>query len=393
MMVGTMGHQKKPKADSPYPPGWEPFLYAINANLDDDTPRLVFADRLQENGDEARAEFIRIQCELHRVHPGYDGNSGIIRGHFSDAQRNMWRREKELRTAHRDGWARGIPAELLGRGWDYRRGFVCHLSATARQWIDQGEAARRVTPVESVGLARTAGVEQVFHEVSLVGLRRLFLVDLTSAGANSLAASPALDTLDGLGVSGVGESALAIRNSIGSLVESPRLANLSRAWVQFSPIGDAVAFGLAGNSALRRLVELKLLNTGLTAPWLDVFIRSPAASGLRVLNLQANPLGDDGVRRLVNSPLTGLEELNIRYNNLTAGSARLLAAWPGLRSVRTLLLSGNEFGPEGARALLGSEHLAGVTTLELPALRVHKQDRERLADLPEYQRIRNVRFA
>ncbi len=42
----------------------ESFLRAIFSNPDDDLPRLVFADYLQENGDENWAELIRIQCEL-----------------------------------------------------------------------------------------------------------------------------------------------------------------------------------------------------------------------------------------------------------------------------------------------------------------------------------------
>ena len=39
------------------------FLGDIIENIDDDTPRLVFADWLEDNGDEARAEFIRLQCK------------------------------------------------------------------------------------------------------------------------------------------------------------------------------------------------------------------------------------------------------------------------------------------------------------------------------------------
>src|SRR5436190_9976773 len=35
---------------------------AIRANPLDDTPRLVYADWLQEHGDDERAEFIRVQC-------------------------------------------------------------------------------------------------------------------------------------------------------------------------------------------------------------------------------------------------------------------------------------------------------------------------------------------
>ncbi|MCI0704841.1 MAG: TIGR02996 domain-containing protein [Planctomycetia bacterium] len=42
----------------------EAFLRAIFDAPDDDTPRLVYADFLQENGEEDRAELIRVQCEL-----------------------------------------------------------------------------------------------------------------------------------------------------------------------------------------------------------------------------------------------------------------------------------------------------------------------------------------
>ena len=42
----------------------EHFLRAIIADPADDLPRLVYADWLDENNDPARAEFIRVQCEL-----------------------------------------------------------------------------------------------------------------------------------------------------------------------------------------------------------------------------------------------------------------------------------------------------------------------------------------
>ncbi|MDB5313612.1 MAG: hypothetical protein JWO38_7814 [Gemmataceae bacterium] len=43
------------------------FLAAIRANPDDDTPRLVYADWLEEHGDPDRAAFIRVQCELEPI--------------------------------------------------------------------------------------------------------------------------------------------------------------------------------------------------------------------------------------------------------------------------------------------------------------------------------------
>jgi uncharacterized protein (TIGR02996 family) len=42
----------------------EAFLRAIFDTPDDDTPRLVYADFLQEQGEDDRAELIRVQCEL-----------------------------------------------------------------------------------------------------------------------------------------------------------------------------------------------------------------------------------------------------------------------------------------------------------------------------------------
>jgi uncharacterized protein (TIGR02996 family) len=40
------------------------FLEAVLANPDDDAPRLIFADWLEERGQAARAEFIRLQIRL-----------------------------------------------------------------------------------------------------------------------------------------------------------------------------------------------------------------------------------------------------------------------------------------------------------------------------------------
>ncbi len=48
----------------------ESFVAAIAANPDDDTPRLAFADWLEENGDAARAGFVRDQVRLARMPAG-----------------------------------------------------------------------------------------------------------------------------------------------------------------------------------------------------------------------------------------------------------------------------------------------------------------------------------
>ena len=43
------------------------FLQAVLADPEDDAPRLIYADWLDEQGEGERAEFIRVQCALARM--------------------------------------------------------------------------------------------------------------------------------------------------------------------------------------------------------------------------------------------------------------------------------------------------------------------------------------
>jgi len=123
-----MAHTRPPEPDAPYPPGWEPFLAAIKAEMFDDTPRLVFADWLQENGDEPRAEFIRLQCRRHPLR--YDHPEA----------KELEARGEALAQANGGRWLAGFP------GWFrkekayvacFRRGFVTNCSMTRRP-VPQG---------------------------------------------------------------------------------------------------------------------------------------------------------------------------------------------------------------------------------------------------------------
>jgi uncharacterized protein (TIGR02996 family) len=59
----------------------ESFLRAIFDAPADDTPRLVYADFLDENGEPERAEFIRVQCEHKRLLSLEPGDPGLGRLH------------------------------------------------------------------------------------------------------------------------------------------------------------------------------------------------------------------------------------------------------------------------------------------------------------------------
>src|SRR5215211_1107475 len=90
------------------------FLDDIVKNIDDDTPRLVYADWLEEQGRDERAEFIRVQVGRAR-RPEWDG-----------AQLRL--REQELLKLHAEEWLAELPA-VEGAKWEgFRRGIVAEVS-------------------------------------------------------------------------------------------------------------------------------------------------------------------------------------------------------------------------------------------------------------------------
>src|SRR5262245_8220254 len=68
------------------------FLQAIITNPDDDAPRLIYADWLEEQGDEDRAEFIRVQCELEQLPPE------------TERRTELTRRQSDLLYLHSEKW-------------------------------------------------------------------------------------------------------------------------------------------------------------------------------------------------------------------------------------------------------------------------------------------------
>src|SRR5258708_31097953 len=88
------------------------FLQDVLDAPDDDVPRLVYADWLEDNGEPDRAEFIRLQIRLCR-----EGGFG------ADEAAEMEARIEQLRLAHDDEWA-GPVVSHLATGWSFQRGFV-----------------------------------------------------------------------------------------------------------------------------------------------------------------------------------------------------------------------------------------------------------------------------
>ena len=107
----------------------EAFLQRIRAYPDDDTPRLIFADWLEEQshrlpGASQRARFIRVQIALARLaEDAADPGVGFApRDDREVSRKELELEEHALLNEFQEEWA--SPFRGLATGFEFRRGFV-----------------------------------------------------------------------------------------------------------------------------------------------------------------------------------------------------------------------------------------------------------------------------
>src|SRR5262245_13845876 len=117
------------------------FLAAILDAPDDDAPRLVYADWLDEHGDGARAEFIRLDIRLGRMLSDDPARSGLRR------------QIAELRQPHFQQWVDRLP-QFPGVHWEaFTRGFVSVVKfETPDAYFDHARDVFAAAPVREVRL-------------------------------------------------------------------------------------------------------------------------------------------------------------------------------------------------------------------------------------------------
>jgi uncharacterized protein (TIGR02996 family) len=81
------------------------FLRTILDHPEDDLARLVYADWLDEHGEQARADLIRVQCELEKLTD--EDPRGVV----------LCEREAELLTAHAHSWRFASSCRRGRRSW------------------------------------------------------------------------------------------------------------------------------------------------------------------------------------------------------------------------------------------------------------------------------------
>ncbi len=129
------------------------FLSAVIAQPDDDNVRLVFADWLQDHGQEERAEFIRAMIREPHFTVVYDEAAGLV----PDTPDRRVACHLLRRNGHK--WLGPYYEAASGRQWLWRRGFVDVVVCAAADWIAEGDAIRASHPVTRVRLTTPPDVD------------------------------------------------------------------------------------------------------------------------------------------------------------------------------------------------------------------------------------------
>lgn len=369
-------------------------LDEIRARPDDDTPRLMLADWLEEHGDATdavRARLLREQCTLARRDP-----ADPLR--FADGERLddlLLRHGDELDGPARNvlgTWHRGLravqtyPGELDALharpdrlAWTERLGFA---GLPLHEEVSQVAARLRAVLAGVRQLALDTGERTPDWLTALRGpeLRRLTHLAVTGpvrVGNSSdalLAAGPFPDLVSlrthhaDLDRLAAGEATPTLRelhlgqwwSSLEPLFASRHLRHLERVVLTSVQQAALTLPAAAGLPALRSL-RVSGLADGVSV--LANVARSPFWLRLEELELPHLPLSPAILRTLVPAPR--LRKLDLTQTRLDPGGAEQLRAlpWPALA---TLLLRRNALDPDGA-AHLARAHLPALRTLDLGA--------------------------
>lgn len=377
---------------------FESLIRAVFANPDDDTPRLVFADFLDENGQHDRAALIRYQCEQARLRANSNRYKELERvinklvpkvrkqtGVFPFAHRHTGMQYTFVRgflhlTGHferleldavparfvnlfRDGWVEAVRATAFSEyqltsewGWVPLLSRIAELDVSRFERDEDTLFALVAVTAEARASGRLLRIK--VHKRNQPELDRLLRADRgeSVADAAELDEERYFDSLTPA--------------ALGLLLRSGRLSGAAALSLD-GQLGDAdVSTLLAADRS--RLNELTLHGWALSATGSAALVRGLLAPGasLRALGLYSDRLTGAGHALASLDGPTRLESLSLA-NTLTDGDAAALATSPGLSNLAYLDAGYNpELTTAGVSALLASPRLPKLAYLGLNGLTV-----------------------
>jgi uncharacterized protein (TIGR02996 family) len=330
-------------------------LAAIYDAPDDDAPRMVFADWLDDHGEPARAEFIRLQLRLAPMSEDDPAGKGL-----RERERELWAANRAAWTADAPKWP-GVKVST-----QFRRGWPESVTCTGAAFLKHGAKIISRLPLRELSFEKLTPAQciKVAASSALAGVRTLGLYNekVLDQGAEVLFNSPHLAGLTSLDLNSTDITAASMK----ALAESPYLKRLKALALSSNVIYDTGIAQLAEARGWDALREFKGYSMGLSEEAAAYFADAPIFSRLETLEISENWLGDQGAARLVKGKSATWRHLDLGHNQLTDTGAEALARSPRLARLEKLVLRDNAIGVRGVRALANSRHLAHLRELELP---------------------------
>jgi uncharacterized protein (TIGR02996 family) len=344
-------------------------LAAIRAHPEEDTPRLMFADWLEEHGDEVRAEFVRLQCELARLDS--DGSDSqtlyefLCESDYVTRPAADWTqiddgihrrlalstRAKDLEDRFAKVWTPKVPRRSNVTFGSFRRGFPHALA------LPRGKKLETVAPVIRDRLPAFFLHAHDFDAEFVAQLRAVQLADRLAGLYLTGACAPGLEAL-------------------GKLPDAASVRTLElRAW-------DAPA-ALAAVAGAPHFAGLRALNTreiSLNAADAETVFRTKHLRGLTRLHLRGDGEWSlDTVRAFADAGFASLTSLRFVRVGMGDDGARVLARCAALKNVTDLDLGHNALTGAGVTELLCSKVLTKLAFLGIEYNAANGLDAKKLA--------------
>jgi len=278
-------------------------LATIAAHPAEDTPRLMYADWLDEHRQSIRAEFIRVQIAIAQK----EHLPRAILNRYVD----LFKRNQELLDHHRGELLGPLAALPANAEIAFRRGFPSTVELSVGDFLNHSLLLASTTPQADV-------------QVTAV-LRRLrsFLTNPDTGCVTKL--SGYSNEID--------DTELQPSDDFNLIEGIERMTRLAVLDLEGCGIDDLLC-DLAYNYSVPSLRDIDLSNNAITSTGVANLLRTDLPQQLHRLILGGNPISDDGAIALASRWPTGdadrLEYLNMRFTNIgQAGQRALLDRFGG----------------------------------------------------------------
>jgi uncharacterized protein (TIGR02996 family) len=406
---------------------------AICAHPEEDTPRLAYADWLDENAGAMpadkrasardRAELIRVQCALARLPlDDEDGETAARRIELESREvallKNASRRRSWAQTPKGMKWPGGVVPTVHPNANTFVRGFPLFARGTPEQFVAQSESVFDVSPLHVLDCCflSDSKTPQLLAAPWLARVHRLGAESLFAASADVLFAAEALAnleelhadsyTLDPPGTSVAARPLARLRrlslrrprNHV-AVVKYERFAELLPATTRLRDFAvDCAAYSardIAAIATLPQCAELERLTLGnrwsggvrgapLGPDWLRSVTAAPLWNTLRAFREEMGSLGpteQEAEALAAAPPAPNLRALALVSDKLGTGF-HAIASSPLLAPLTSLDVSGTKVGDAGATALAKSPHLGRLVRLHLAYCHVGPKGVRALAEAP-----------